>query len=298
MLDPPFDWYGRTYPFFYFIALSSAVVKVEIMQTLIDDPPPGVLFSYKYIAPTGRKMISSFKEKRALMDKIRDSGGYVMMDSGAFSAYQSGETINLDSYIAFIKDYSELFSVVVNLDVINDPKQSAVNLKRMEDAGINAYVPVMPVFHLSSSLSYLTRMSHYDWIGIGGIAGQRNRNFKLGKVSSLGMPNRFHLFGVSDLEDIAAFHPYSSDSTTWLRYSANGLIRSGRGRFSVGERERERLLSPAMEAELSKQAVEYGLTLKDLIDSNVARIIYNYKMTLDLVSAIRFKRVPKRQSLF
>lgn len=42
----------------------------------------------------------------------------LMIDSGAFSVWKSGASVNLDEYISFCKKYEEDLQVIVALDVI------------------------------------------------------------------------------------------------------------------------------------------------------------------------------------
>ena len=54
-------------------------------------------------------------------------GRKIVLDSGAYSAKAKGIAIDIDDYISFIYKYKNSFRHVVNLDVIQDPKQSLKN---------------------------------------------------------------------------------------------------------------------------------------------------------------------------
>lgn len=77
--------------------------------------------------------------------------GRVALDSGAFSAWNSGKTVSLSDYIGFCKDFEcdEIFG----LDVIWNPQATQRNLEAMWAAGVDA----IPCFHGGSDWRWL------DW---------------------------------------------------------------------------------------------------------------------------------------
>jgi hypothetical protein len=93
----------------------------------------------------------------------------IFLDSGAFSAWGKGVTIDLDSYIAFVRRHETLLHAYVNLDVIpgqygeREQKLERIeaaaassyrNQQRMKDAGLRP----IPVFHQDESFHWLKRM--------------------------------------------------------------------------------------------------------------------------------------------
>lgn len=154
----------------------------------------------------------------------------LMLDSGAFSAHNKGKEINLDEYIAYIKEYQEYLTCYVNLDIIGDAEATMRNQRAMEAAGLSP----MPVFHIGEEFSYLKAlMDEYDYIGIGGIANLSGtgESFKfLNQVFGIvcdknGYPTRkLHAFGITNTESIFGYPWYSVDSTSWLYSSRMGLL--------------------------------------------------------------------------
>ena len=78
----------------------------------------------------------------------------IMLDSGAFSAYTKGESVNLAEYMAYIKKYEKYFTCYVNLDVIGDAEASARNQAIMEANGLHP----MPVFHIGEEFVHLKKL--------------------------------------------------------------------------------------------------------------------------------------------
>ena len=91
----------------------------------------------------------------------------LFLDSGAYSAYSQGISINLDDYIAFIKENISSLNVYANLDVIGDPAKTWQNQRLMERAGLNS----LPTFHYNENERWLRKYldKGYDYIALGGM---------------------------------------------------------------------------------------------------------------------------------
>ena len=114
-------------------------------------------------------MIKNNNEK---MPKIRNKKVELMLDSGAFSAWNQGVSISLKDYIDFCLENIEVIDFIVNLDVIpgkgpfikvtkKDIENSAYegwkNYETMLDAGIPKE-KLIHVFHQGESMDWLERM--------------------------------------------------------------------------------------------------------------------------------------------
>lgn len=184
--------------------------------------------------------------RRALNScKISDRKIDWILDSGAFSAWRSGNPINLQNYIEFIKENLDWVSSYVALDVIipNDTERSAKesfeNLKIMRKAGLNP----MPVFHVGESIDWLYRMLDLgcDYIGLSASSivakGSVDDWYALvwsHLVNSEGLPVvKTHAFGEGKVSSLTTFPFYSCDSTSWIWQSErNGLLKiNDRTRF-------------------------------------------------------------------
>lgn len=162
----------------------------------------------------------------------------LMLDSGAYSAMSKGAVIDVDEYIAFIKEHEHLLECYVCLDVIGDPKASWETQLYMASKGIT---PV-PVYHLNDNdLSYLKKMvDRFPYIGIGGMTGTEETGFSLSweqvievldKIwvdyicDSSGTPKvKVHGFGMTRPSIMRRYPWYSCDSTSWAIYSKFGIV--------------------------------------------------------------------------
>ena len=167
----------------------------------------------------------------------------LMLDSGAFSAWKRGETINVFDYIEFVKAYGNLFSVIVGLDVIpgqygkrrsvSDVEravaQSKDNLAAMRDAGIKA----IPIYHQNENIKHLENMlaDGEDYIGISPSGDSVSLGVSwFNKVfhvitDSDGFPIvKTHGFGMTSIPGMISFPWYSFDSSSWVIAAAYGFV--------------------------------------------------------------------------
>lgn len=168
----------------------------------------------------------------------------LMLDSGAFSAWNQGTSIDLRKYIAFLREYEKhLFSYVV-LDVLPEGKESArtaeanergarlsdINQQKMKDAGLSP----IPVFHQDESFKWLELMLKNGETYIG-ISSRKDLTHKrvmpwLDEVWSVladskGRPIvRTHGFGITAIPMLLRYPWYTTDSTTWALSAGFGLI--------------------------------------------------------------------------
>ncbi len=158
------------------------------------------------------------------------------LDSGAYSAMTCGVTINIDEYIAFIRENEEKLTMYANLDVIGNEEASFRNWQYMREQGLK---PV-PVFHIGSDPKFLKHyMSKVDYIAVGGVADMTpeqmldnlDRLWSLYLTDSHGVPNiKIHGFGITSMRLLNRYPWYSVDSTTWLRQAMYGSIMAPRWR--------------------------------------------------------------------
>jgi len=189
-------------------------------------------------------MIKNNNEK---MPKIRNKKVELMLDSGAFSAWNQGVSISLKDYIDFCLENIEVIDFIVNLDVIpgkgpfikvtkKDIENSAYegwkNYETMLDAGIPKE-KLIHVFHQGESMDWLERMvDEIPYIGISP-ANDRTTEQKmlwLDKCMNIvtdkqGFPIvKFHGFGVTSLTLMLRYPWYSVDSTSWVVTGRMGSI--------------------------------------------------------------------------
>lgn len=157
-----------------------------------------------------------FKEKKDL-EKFKDFR--VFIDSGAFSAFTRGITIDIDEYCNWIKanDWITQYSV---LDCIGDAEGTLKNQKYMEEMGTNP----IPCFHANEDLKYLEYYcENYDYISLGGLVFySRDRKTlirildEMFSIVKKYWPKKIHGFGMTGIPILERYPFYSVDSTSWL----------------------------------------------------------------------------------
>lgn len=139
------------------------------------------------------------------------------LDSGAYSAFNSGTVIDLKEYIATCKHLQKTdktLTDIFSLDVIGNPKASLKNAERMWAEGI----PAIPTFHYGSPWSALMDLAKLaPKIGIGGVRRVgKGVKFDFAKqVFARVWPKKLHGFAYGSEEHIMALPFHSVDCTTW-----------------------------------------------------------------------------------
>jgi len=167
----------------------------------------------------------------------------LMLDSGAFGAWTRGQSIDVQDYIKFVKEYGHLFTSVVNLDVIpgefgktktaSEVERSAElsyeNLQAMKAAGL---API-PVYHQGEDLRHLLRLVEdgepYIGISPSGDSIAMNTSWFDRTFSAItnaqGQPLvKTHGFGVTATTVLQKYPWFSADSVTWVIKSGYGCI--------------------------------------------------------------------------
>lgn len=160
-----------------------------------------LLVAFPYLNPDIIALI------RAREDKIR-----FVLDSGAFTAWKAGKTIELDSYCKFIETLPFKPWRYFTLDVVGDPHGTLRNYETMLERG---FKPV-PIFTRGEDPALLdTYYKTSDVVGIGGLVGTSgNKGFVKG-IMRLVNGRRVHLLGFTNLAFLKVFRPYMADSSSW-----------------------------------------------------------------------------------
>ena len=180
-------------------------------QVLLDGP--------KAVAPEDAPaiLIAFPQLEKLLLDRSRWRVRSYCIDSGAFSAWNSGAVIDLDDYIRTTKELlatDPLLTEVFALDVIGDWRASLRNTEAMWAAG----VPAIPTYHLGEPEDVLTGIARdYPKIAIGGIAKLRGAKKKWFAEQCFARvwPKKIHGFGVGTREMVLAVPWSSVDATSW-----------------------------------------------------------------------------------
>jgi hypothetical protein len=144
------------------------------------------------------------------------------LDSGAFTAYNSGIPIDLGEYkdrcgemLASDPTLTEVFA----LDVIGDWKASLRNTERMWKSGVKA----VPCFHYGEPWDVLKGLAReYPKVALGGSVGKRDKDKWAEQCFARVWPCKLHGFGFGSEKAVLALPGHSValpwhsvDSTTW-----------------------------------------------------------------------------------
>lgn len=168
-------------------------------------------------------------------DLIRSNHHRMFMDSGAFSAFTLGATINLDKYARYLTNCSDYIEVASNVDVIGAgmEKESYDNQKALESMKLP--VQVCPVHHARDRDEWLVRYldAGYDYLFLGGMVPETT-GYLIDWLDHiwdkyLALPDgtariKVHGFGLTTFELMDRYPWYSVDSTSWVMISMFGNI--------------------------------------------------------------------------
>ncbi len=154
----------------------------------------------------------------------------LFLDSGAYSAFTQGVSIDIYEYIDFIKKYKKHLTLYANLDVIGDAEATLKNQKIMEKAGLKP----LPCFHFGEDMKYLRYyVDNYEYLGLG-MAGNRNAGVLsswLDQCFSIicdqpgHLPKiKIHGYAMTSVMLMLRYPWYSVDSTSWVIMSRLGQV--------------------------------------------------------------------------
>lgn len=140
-----------------------------------------------------------------------------MMDSGAFSAYNSGGFIDIHEYIDTchkLRETDSTLAEIIALDVIGSGEGSLKNAWYMKEQGVEA----MPVFHIGEDWDILLEYAkHWDKVGLSCRFGEpvkKSYAFYDGCFARI-WPKKCHSFGWVDEKMLMKYPFHSSDSSSW-----------------------------------------------------------------------------------
>src|SRR5262245_51435293 len=165
------------------------------------EPRLNVLVAYPYLTP---RLEALLYERRA---ELR-----LLVDSGAFTAFQLKVQIPLAAYCHRLERLRITPWRYFVLDVIHDPGATKANYQAMRRAGL---APV-PIFQRGAQLADLDfYYDTADMIGLGGLVHQRgSRPFVNGMMARI-RKRRVHWLGFSDPQFVKHYRPYSCDTVSW-----------------------------------------------------------------------------------
>jgi len=237
---------------------------------------PHILESYHYIG------------SQRYLDQMRADNAQVFLDSGAFSAYTLGVSIDLPTYCEYIKRNMDLWRVedgVVMasvLDGIGDPLQTYRNQLHMEALGAKP----LPCFHAGEDERYLEHyVKNYEYITLGGMVGSStkqlciwlDRMWERYLTDGSGRPRlKVHGFGITAIPIMERYPWYSVDSSSWIQSAAFGSIITPQwGPLSVSEK------SPSRH-----DAGQHATTLTAIEQDYVLQMLESQGFTYERLSSV------------
>jgi hypothetical protein len=170
----------------------------------IQEARPALLVSYVYAAAFIKNQSRYF---------YRDW----MMDSGAYSAYNSGKTINIDHYVAYCHERlaaDKTLTEIIALDVIGSGEGSLKNALYMKSKGLE----VIPVFHYGEDLGILREYNAtFKKVGLSCRFGEPEKaSYRFyDRCFATGWPKKYHSFGWTAEPMLMRYPFHSCDSSSW-----------------------------------------------------------------------------------
>lgn len=168
--------------------------------------------------------------KESAVAKIRRDGVKVFLDSGAFSAFTQGVTIDVGKFCDYCLRNQDIIEYVSVLDAIGDCDGTWKNQADMERRGVRP----LPCYHYGEPTDVLDYyVANYEYITIGGMVPISTPQLKIWLdriwdehlTDADGIPKlKVHGFGLTSLPLMFRYPWYSVDSSTWVQWAANGMI--------------------------------------------------------------------------
>lgn len=191
--------------------------------------------------------------RQSAVDKLRQDKKQVFLDSGAFSAFTKGAQVDVKAYCEYIHRNIDIIENVEGslcasvLDGIGDPLKTYQNQTIMEGYGVRP----LPCFHYGEDERYLEHyIANYEYITLGGMVPIStpqlihwlDRLWERHLCDASGNPRvKVHGFGLTSLPLMKRYPWYSVDSSTWVMWSANGmLLVPGVGQVNVSSKSSSR----------------------------------------------------------
>lgn len=213
-----------------YFASSPSRIHINVLKA---NGAKNLLFSYAFIKRAEKlvELIGDYKPER------------VIIDSGAFSVWTKGDTVNLEAYAAFCVRFRDLMPPevevnVVNLDVLpgnwgHVPSKEQIaesadkgwdNMLYLESLGLK----VIHVFHQHEDFAILDKLkAHSDYIGISP-ANDVSMNEKLDWLNKVFLNlkdgTKTHGFAVTSHKQLFGYPFYSVDSSSWVTPARFGRI--------------------------------------------------------------------------
>lgn len=238
-----------------------------------------------------------YVHRQTFVDRLRANGERIFLDSGAFSAFTKGVTIDLKGYCDYIKRNADIIetqdgTVLASvLDGIGDPLKTYQNQLLMEQHGVRP----LPCFHYGEDPRYLDwYVANYDYITIGGMVHVSTQQLQIwldriwerNLTDGSGRPKlKVHGFGMTTPDLMRRYPWYSVDSSRWVQVAQFGqmFMLPGGEVITVSEKsptiknEGQHIenLSPPIRKALEDKLISCGVDLERVRTNYASRWSYN-----------------------
>lgn len=259
------------------------------------------------------RLYSYFSERKHIekyieLLKTEKSKSKLMVDSGAFSAWTRGVTIDVDQYIDWLNEYYGYIAAAGQMDVIPGHIKYGATPQQVREAAEGTWENylymrsklknpdlILYTFHVGEPLEYLKNALEWrdkngnaiKYMALGGMVGKpRNiRNEFLSHCYSVIYASsnptiKVHAFGMTDLRLCSKYHITSADSTTWIVNGAQGNIREHYGLVNISDHQLNNPqnfanIAPEQKQRLEKLFKKHGFTYDELKSDYIKRLLFN-----------------------
>lgn len=170
-----------------------------------------ILVAYPYMTDKNIELLANYERSKYSL----------IIDSGAFSAFNSGKEIKFEDYRTFLKKIDFLKpDACVQLDVVSDSKKTKLNYQRHLDAGDN----VCPVFTRGDDWDYMQSLLDQDkYVFVGGVAqsnGQAFAKYCLERSKN----KKVHYLAFVRSNWLKHYKPFSVDCSSWSTSTRFGSL--------------------------------------------------------------------------
>ena len=185
----------------------------------------------------------------------------LFVDSGAFTMWTRGNSVDVDAYIEWLNANSDCIELFGQVDSIPGDRVCGASYEQVKEAAAKTWENylymaervhnksgLLYTFHIGEPFEYLqtaleyvdSEGNHIPYIALGGMVGKPKEsrvNFLVkcfDIITKSSNPDvKVHAFGMTDWDLLEAFPFESADSTSWLMTGAMGGIMTDFGVVSV-----------------------------------------------------------------
>lgn len=278
-------------------------------------------------------LLSYVNDKKEIDKRLKEKNykGKFFIDSGAFTMWTQGKSINVDEYIDFINQRSDFIDLYGQVDFIPGDIVKGATKEQVVEAAQKTwenYLYMRPkmknpngllyTFHVGEPYEYLKQAlewtdengNYIPYIALGGMVGKPmpikksflNTCFDIIKNSP--NPNvKTHAFGMTSFDLLEQYPITSADSTSYIMTAINGSIMTSSGIIEVSSKKNYKrnyftYLDNKYIEDFNKSISNYGFSLQELSESCNNRIIFNAKYMQEKANNLKYNPKLKPFKLF